>query len=635
MRHVNTLEKAQGAGLAAFYDRRAAAALAYCSKICAPTAIADAVEASFARVFEAAAAGGALDDEALDKSLRAAVRTEAAARASSATAGVRARRLLERLADPNRGGACELMPALLAARAESQLSEGDRERMSAHLRRCADCRTFEVSFNEAEQAFDALAGEDAPALGRSLLADMLDAAPVNERRRFAREQLAAGTWLDDLDWDEQPPPPRIVEVPGDALDLAPDDPPEADVVEPDEEREPETVAAARKDPEVTDAATQDFPVISASGWRRLSDRWRRRIAITMVVVATLLLAEAGITLAWKEPFTAFMAARAQASLNKQLHKLDAQALTPAQQRRFASITDAGARAKARMAALAQHERINVATGDALGTIAIPKIGIDYVFVQGTDAASLRKGPGRYVETHLPGQGQPVGIAGHRTSYEAPFRNIDDLKAGDSITLKMPYGVFTYVVDSHRIVPSGYQGAFDSVHGETLVLSACHPLYSAPERLLVYAHLASSRPLGAAVDTAPTPPGIDTKALARERAAKRLKAMGTRTLQIGMTGNDVKEVQTMLGLPPTGTFGPQTQAAVIAFQQSHGLPAVGHVGSQTKRALSRRPRPPSKPPTPPAVPQASQPTSNGTGTTSTGQTGSTGATTTTPSPTQGR
>ena len=70
MKNVNTLEKAQGAGLAGFYDRRAAAALAYCSKICAPAAIGDAVEASFARVFEAAAAGAPLDDESLDASLR-------------------------------------------------------------------------------------------------------------------------------------------------------------------------------------------------------------------------------------------------------------------------------------------------------------------------------------------------------------------------------------------------------------------------------------------------------------------------------------------------------------------------------------------------------------------------------------
>src|SRR3954465_15164875 len=84
VKHVNTLEKAQGAGLAAFYDRRGGAprrallahcapALACCSNFSPPAAIADAVEASFARVFEAAAAGAPLDDESLDKGLRAAV----------------------------------------------------------------------------------------------------------------------------------------------------------------------------------------------------------------------------------------------------------------------------------------------------------------------------------------------------------------------------------------------------------------------------------------------------------------------------------------------------------------------------------------------------------------------------------
>src|SRR5215218_8681462 len=78
------LARERGADLAAFYDRRAAAALAYCSRLCAPEAIADAVEAAFARVFEAAAGGEAADDAALDRRLRSAVRTEAARRASPA-----------------------------------------------------------------------------------------------------------------------------------------------------------------------------------------------------------------------------------------------------------------------------------------------------------------------------------------------------------------------------------------------------------------------------------------------------------------------------------------------------------------------------------------------------------------------
>src|SRR4051812_18435702 len=96
------LARERGADLAAFYDRRAAAALAYCARLCAPEAIADAVEASFARVFEAAAAGEAIDERALDARLRSAVRSEAARRASPAGAGVPARRAVERPGGPTR-----------------------------------------------------------------------------------------------------------------------------------------------------------------------------------------------------------------------------------------------------------------------------------------------------------------------------------------------------------------------------------------------------------------------------------------------------------------------------------------------------------------------------------------------------
>ena len=68
-----------------------------------------------------------------------------------------------------------------------------------------------------------------------------------------------------------------------------------------------------------------------------------------------------------------------------------------------------------------------------------------VFVQGTDESSLQKGPGHYPETAMPGDGKTVGIAGHRTTYLAPFRHIDSMKQSDKITLKMPYAIFAYRV----------------------------------------------------------------------------------------------------------------------------------------------------------------------------------------------
>ena len=143
----------------------------------------------------------------------------------------------------------------------------------------------------------------------------------------------------------------------------------------------------------------------------------------------------------------------------------------------------------------------MATGDAIGRITIPKIGASYDVVQGTDTSSLEKGPGHYPGTALPGLGQTVAIAGHRTTYLAPFRHIDALKPGDRIVLKMPYARFTYVVQYHRIVLPTALWVTNNVGYERLVLSACNPLYSAAQRIIVFAKLSQVEPLGAARATA--------------------------------------------------------------------------------------------------------------------------------------
>jgi len=343
-----------------------------------------------------------------------------------------------------------------------------------------------------------------------------------------------------------------------------------------------------------------------------SGRARKRIALTMLVIGLLMLAEAGLTLLWKEPVTAFMTARAQSGLGDDLKKLDAeQAVGAADERRLATIEDADERTEERMALLARRERETASVGGALGTLGIERIGVDRVFVKGIDDASLRKGPGHYDKnSFLPGEGRPVGIAGHRTTYDAPFRKLDELEPGDKVTLKMPYGLFTYSVVRERIVPADFKDAFAGGDVEELILSACHPLYAASERILVYAKLESATPRGAAVveeEAAPADAaaGADSEDAVQSKA-DRLERMGDRQLTEGMQGADVKEVQRLLGLPQTGTFGPETTAAVTEFQRTHGLPTVGQVGSQTKAALARRPRPPSRPPTPPEVPQQQVP-----------------------------
>jgi sortase A len=120
-------------------------------------------------------------------------------------------------------------------------------------------------------------------------------------------------------------------------------------------------------------------------------------------------------------------------------------------------------------------------------------GLDMVMVQGTDTASLQKGPGHYPETPFPGEGGTIGIAGHRTTYLAPFRHIDSMSRGDTITLEMPYGVFRYRVQKTDVVDPSDVGIVKKVGYERLVLSACNPLYSAAERFIVFAKLVSERP----------------------------------------------------------------------------------------------------------------------------------------------
>ena len=133
------------------------------------------------------------------------------------------------------------------------------------------------------------------------------------------------------------------------------------------------------------------------------------------------------------------------------------------------------------------------TGDAVANIRIPKIGVDKYVVQGVGEADLRKGPGHYPATALPGLGQTVAIAGHRTTYLAPFRHIDALSPGDQIVLNMPYGQFTYVVQFHKIVLPTALWITKNVGYERLVLSACNPLYSAAQRIVIFARLQGVQP----------------------------------------------------------------------------------------------------------------------------------------------
>jgi sortase A len=209
----------------------------------------------------------------------------------------------------------------------------------------------------------------------------------------------------------------------------------------------------------------------------------RFVASVLITSGILMLIDAVLTVTWQEPVSAYFAQQDQDGLNKELRREEPQ--VEADKRSVASIKDEHARLR-RLAALA---RRRAHTGHAIGAIRIRKIGARYAIVQGTDTDSLRKGPGHYPKTSFPGQGGTVAIAGHRTTYGAPFNKVDKLKHGDDIELEMPYGRFIYAVDRTKIVEPTEVSVTDRVPGaEQLVLSACHPLYSASQRIIVFARL---------------------------------------------------------------------------------------------------------------------------------------------------
>jgi sortase A len=147
-----------------------------------------------------------------------------------------------------------------------------------------------------------------------------------------------------------------------------------------------------------------------------------------------------------------------------------------------------------MQRLANLYRRQTKPGEPIGRLLIPRIGVDEIVTQGSvgrgslsphsDVTYLRSGPVHYGVTPLPGQGQPFAVAGHRTTYGAPFYRLDQLRRGDRIAVVMPYGRFTYrVAKLTRVRPSDVSVLADRGYG--LVLTTCDPPYSASHRLIVW------------------------------------------------------------------------------------------------------------------------------------------------------
>jgi sortase A len=212
-------------------------------------------------------------------------------------------------------------------------------------------------------------------------------------------------------------------------------------------------------------------------------RLRRILSTALITAGVVLLVDIGMTLAYKEPISSIYARIQQDKAEEQLSEAEAQYPTAADRRAIARIRGE----KQRIATLAGRYSLHAKTGEAIGRIRAPAMdGLNMVVVQGTDTLSLEKGPGHYPETPFPGQGGTVGIAGHRTTYLAPFRHIDSMKRGDRIVLEMPYATIYYRVQKTEIVDPTDVGVVKYVGYERLVLSSCNPLYSAAQRFIVFA-----------------------------------------------------------------------------------------------------------------------------------------------------
>ena len=163
---------------------------------------------------------------------------------------------------------------------------------------------------------------------------------------------------------------------------------------------------------------------------------------------------------------------------------------------------ASARAVARQLAPDVEEMLPLVypdAGEAIARIIIPSIDVDEIVVAGVEVEDLRKGPGHYSTTPLPGQPGNAAIAGHRTTYGAPFGRIAELNAGDAIVVETLQGRFVYRVlpgqpgmGGHalgfRIVAPTALEVLDDVGDNQLTLTSCHPKYSSRKRIVVHAAL---------------------------------------------------------------------------------------------------------------------------------------------------
>lgn len=206
----------------------------------------------------------------------------------------------------------------------------------------------------------------------------------------------------------------------------------------------------------------------------------RILGSALVVCGVLALVWTFVVWRWQDPFTALYTKIQQDRLADQYDRRVARYDPPRFQGSSLALVRRVIAQEARRYRRASHR------GEAIGRILVPRLHLNMVLVDGTDESSLENGPGRDLRTYMPGERRLVYIAGHRTTFLAPFSHIERLKRGDSVTLRLPYATFAYRITGHRIVAADDLSVLRSPRHELLELQACHPRFFATHRYIAYA-----------------------------------------------------------------------------------------------------------------------------------------------------
>jgi sortase A len=222
-------------------------------------------------------------------------------------------------------------------------------------------------------------------------------------------------------------------------------------------------------------------------------RLARILGRLLIAAGILVLVWVVVVWRWQDPFTAIYTHVQQSRLShayaRRAAQFDPRVHPTAPHASLAAV-------ERQLAVDARAYRRTLHTGDPVGRLKIGRIGLSMMVVQGTDHDTLKKGPGHYEPSDIPGDGHLIYVAGHRTTYLAPFADINDIRIGDYVTFTVPYGTFTYRVTRHYVVPADQLSVLEDHGREILRLQACHPRFFATHRYIVDAALVAIAPRGA-------------------------------------------------------------------------------------------------------------------------------------------